>query len=218
MRALPLLHTSALLLAAFLSRPAEASSEKLLYSFIGGIDGGGPSGGVIADASGTLYGVTQTGGSAQLGAVFRLTPPAAGQTKWTETVLYSFQGLDRSDGDEPQTGLLTDKTGALYGTTFFGGTANNGTFYKLTPPSGGSGQWTESVLYSFCPNLGACSDGQQPVGLTAGRNGEFYAVAKFGGPLHGGAVVKLARRYPATVRGPKPSWPVSRRRASRRPA
>ncbi len=192
MRALLLLSTSALLLATALSaQQAEAASETLLYSFTGGADGGQPSGGVIADASGALYGTAATGGGAQLGVVFKLTPPAAGQTKWTETVLHAFKGLDQGDGDEPQTGLLADKAGALYGATFFGGTANNGTFYRLTPPAGGSGQWTETVLYSFCPTLGNCPDGQQPVGLTAGRNGEFYAVAKFGGPLHGGSVIKL---------------------------
>lgn len=185
---------SALLLTA--AFPAAAASETLLYSFTGGIDGEAPGGGVIADASGALYGVAQSGGAAQLGAVFKLTPPAAGQTKWTETTLYSFRGLDGSDGDEPQTGLIMDKAGALYGTTFFGGTANNGTVFKLTPPAGGIGAWTESVLYSFCPKLGVCSDGQMPVGLTAGRHGEFYAVLEFGGPLHGGAVVRLTPPAP----------------------
>ena len=192
MRACLRFSLSALLLTAAISAaPAEGATETLLYSFTGLADGQGPSGGLIADASGAFYGVAQGGGTGQLGAVFKLTPPAAGQHKWTETVLHSFQGLDQGDGDEPTTGLLADKAGALYGTTYFGGTANNGTVYKLTPPVGGSGAWTESVLFSFCPALGNCPDGQFPVGLTAGRNGEFYAVLEFGGPLHGGAVVRL---------------------------
>ena len=198
MRTLLRLSLPALLLTATISAgPAVGATETLLYSFIGAADGQGPSGGLIADASGALYGVAH----AQLGTVFKLTPPGAGQRKWTQTVLHNFQGLDQGDGDEPTTGLLADKAGALYGTTFFGGTANNGTVYKLTPPVGGSGAWTESVLFSFCPNLGSCPDGQFPVGLTAGRNGEFYAVLEFGGPLHGGAVVRLTP--PASGKG---SW------------
>jgi len=197
MRLSPLFFLSAALIAGpFAAGTAMAAGEKLLYSFTGGIDGADPSAAVIADPSGALYGVTASGGAAQLGTVFRLTRPAPGQTQWTETVLHAFQGLEAGDGDEPQTALLMDKAGALYGTTFTGGTANNGTFFKLTPPAGGIGQWTEEVLYSFCPKLGACVDGQMPVGMTAGRNGEFYGVTEFGGPLHGGAVVKLTPPAP----------------------
>jgi len=199
MRAPLLLRTTVLLLTAVLAQPSEAATETLRYSFTGGADGGQPSGGVVADSAGALYGVAATGGPAQLGVVYRLTPPTSGR-QWTETVLHAFQGLDRGDGDEPQTGLVIDKAGALYGTTFFGGTANNGTVFKMTPLAGGSGLWREAVLFSFCPNLGNCSDGQQPVGLTAGHNGEFYAVLRFGGPLHGGTVVRLTP--PASGIGP----------------
>src|SRR6201994_4648777 len=132
MRASFLFSVPALLLTAAISAaPAEGATETLVYSFTGLADGQGPAGGLIADASGALYGVGQGGGTAQLGTVFKLTPPAAGQRKWTQTVLHNFQGLDQGDGDEPTTGLLADKAGALYGTTFFGGTANNGTVYKL---------------------------------------------------------------------------------------
>jgi uncharacterized repeat protein (TIGR03803 family) len=182
--------------AALLATDPAVAGERLLYSFSGGVDGAQPTGGVIADASGALYGVTASGGAAQLGTVFKLTPPAAGQTQWSERVLHAFQGLDRGDGDEPQTTLLMDNAGALYGTTFFGGTANNGTFFKLTPPAGGSAQWTESILYSFCPKLDACADGQMPVGMTSGRNGAFYGVTEFGGPFRGGAVVELTPPAP----------------------
>ncbi|MEJ0046475.1 MAG: choice-of-anchor tandem repeat GloVer-containing protein [Rhodospirillales bacterium] len=47
---------------------------------------------MVADASGALYGTTTLGGYHGEGAIFKLTPPAAGQTAWTETVLYSFTG------------------------------------------------------------------------------------------------------------------------------
>jgi hypothetical protein len=45
--------------------------------------------------------------------VFKLTPPAVGQTQWTKTLLYSFQG--GSDGFDPLAGLIFDRSGALYG-------------------------------------------------------------------------------------------------------
>jgi hypothetical protein len=50
----------------------------------------GPAGDLIADSNGTLYGIADGGGA--YGSVYSLTPPATGQTAWTETVLYSFQG------------------------------------------------------------------------------------------------------------------------------
>jgi hypothetical protein len=41
---------------------------------------------------------------------------------WTETVLYSFMGVSTVDGNRPEAGLILDASGALYGTTFGGGT------------------------------------------------------------------------------------------------
>jgi uncharacterized repeat protein (TIGR03803 family) len=86
---------------------------------------------LIADNQGVLNGTTYSGGSAGSGTVFKLTPPARGQTAWKETVLYSFAG--GSDGRSPNTGLIADK-GALYGTTTSGGsgTHQGGTVFKLT--------------------------------------------------------------------------------------
>jgi uncharacterized repeat protein (TIGR03803 family) len=62
--------------------------------------------------------------------VFKLTPPAAGQTQWTETVLYRFTG--GADGTYPLASLIFDVNGALYGTTNLGGASNWGTVFKLT--------------------------------------------------------------------------------------
>ncbi len=68
-----------------------------------------------------------------------------------ETVLYSFAG--GSDGANPLAGLIADKQGALCGTTEVGGTGNNGTVFKLTPPHKGQTAWTKTVLYTFCSQL-----------------------------------------------------------------
>jgi uncharacterized repeat protein (TIGR03803 family) len=50
--------------------------ETVLCSFTGGADGGNPASGVIRDSSGVLFGTTPTGGAADGGAVFRITPLA----------------------------------------------------------------------------------------------------------------------------------------------
>ena len=54
-----------------------------------------------------------------------------------------------SDGFGPYAGLAFDSKGALYGTTYFGGTLGFGTVFKLTPPAPGKTAWTETILYSF---------------------------------------------------------------------
>src|ERR1019366_3866949 len=88
------------------------------------------------------------------GTIFKLTPPAKGQTAWRETVLYTLKGGD--DGSFPVAELIADKRGALFGTTEnggstggIGGSSGNGTVFKLTPPAEGQTVWTETVLYSF---------------------------------------------------------------------
>ena len=111
-----------------------------------------PAAGLIGDASVALYGTTQGGGGLRRGAVFKLTPPAAGTTAWTETVLHSFKG--GTDGQYPLAGLLAGANGELYGTTGSGGATNHcangcGTVFQLTPPATGKKSWTETVIYTF---------------------------------------------------------------------
>jgi len=124
-------------------------SETMLYGFQGGNDGAYPTASLILDSSGALYGTTSDGGSMGYGTVFKLTPPASGQTQWTETVLYSFQG--GNDGAYPSGRLILDTFGALFGATSYGGSTGNGygAVFKLTPPTIGQTQWTETVLYRF---------------------------------------------------------------------
>jgi len=102
-------------------------TENVLYSFTGS-DGSGPEGTLISDHAGNLYGTTIHGGSGgscgrqspDCGTIFKLTPPAKQGGSWTETVLHNF-GTGRWDGNQPNTGLIRGKTGALYGTTQLGG-------------------------------------------------------------------------------------------------
>ena len=46
----------------------------------------------LRDASGALYGATSLGGAYHNGTIFKLAPPAAGQTEWNMSVLYDFTG------------------------------------------------------------------------------------------------------------------------------
>jgi uncharacterized repeat protein (TIGR03803 family) len=127
-----------------------AWTETVLYRFTGGSDGASPRAGLFADKQGVLYGTTNVGGGQSgcpqftalfvgCGTVFKLTPPAKGQTTWTETVLYRFKGAPTSDGSVPYGGLIADNSGALYSTTGVGGTTRrfsrgigDGTVFKLT--------------------------------------------------------------------------------------
>ena len=106
-----------------------AGKETVLYSFKGGSDGLTPST-TLAYAGGSLYGTTVYGGTASQsnGTVFSVT------LKGKESVLYRFQG--GSDGASPFGNLVWAK-GALYGTTYFGGSGGasghgNGTIYEIT--------------------------------------------------------------------------------------
>lgn len=148
--------------------------EKVLYSFTGGSDGSHPVGGLAMDAGGNLFGTTLGGGANGLGTVFKLTPHGK------EKVLYSFA----PDGDaySPDSPLIIDANGNLYGTTSLGGVADNGTVYKVTPKG------EETVLSSF---MGG-SDGYNPAGgLIMDTGGNLYGTTQFGGPSENGAVFKL---------------------------
>jgi uncharacterized repeat protein (TIGR03803 family) len=76
--------------------------------------------------------------------VYRLTPNLDGT--WTETIIYNFQGFP-SDGSWPNSALIFDSQGNLWGTTLKGGKYDGGTLYELTP--NGDGTWAKTFLYQF---------------------------------------------------------------------
>jgi len=140
--------------------------EQVLYSFVGSTtDGATPSGNLIFDASGNLFGTTIHGGNKSQDCPSYQQPPGCGtvfeltfqNSNWAETVLYAFTHSN-GDGGNPESGVLMDPVGNLYGTTLIGGALNFGTVFKLAP--GTNGGWTESVPHSF----GSGTDGQSPKG------------------------------------------------------
>ena len=154
------------------SQKAPAQTETVLYSFGSQLgDGNLPYAGLVMDKQGNFYGTTETGGVGGVGTVFELS--SAG----VETVLYSFSG---SDGNEPLWGsLIIDRSGNLYGTTFYGGANNEGVVYKLVHPRTNGGMWKEKVLYSFGSYSG---DALYPeAGLTMDTSGNLYGTTDYGG-------------------------------------
>jgi uncharacterized repeat protein (TIGR03803 family) len=100
-----------------------------LHAFTGEPDGDGPVGTLVMDKNGALYGATFSGGTSNKGVVFKLTPPTTEGGEWTETVLHSFEGP--SDGNNPYTGLTLSPSGAVYGSTNYGGTYGFGVVYRI---------------------------------------------------------------------------------------
>jgi uncharacterized repeat protein (TIGR03803 family) len=150
----------------------KTSTQTILVSFKKK-DGAYSVGNMIFDSAGNLYGTASEGGASNQGSVFELTPPAAGKTAWTETVLFSF---GKQVGEFPGVGPVFDRTRNLDDTTLAGG-AGYGTVFELTPPAAGQTAWSETVLASFDKTNGAEPGG----GLTAHCAGNPYGMTEGAG-------------------------------------
>jgi len=141
-----------------------------LYNFTGGADGAAPSGDLVLDSLGNVYGTTYAGGLPGspptcayqgCGTVFELSHSSG---DWELTTLHSFNG---SDGANPWSGVIRDSAGLLYGTTSFVGTV-----FALAPSKSG---WKFSTLYS--------GGGYPYGGLTMDASGNLYGTVSQGGYL-----------------------------------
>lgn len=173
-----------------------AGVETVLSSF-GSKSGDGinPTSGLVKGKKGILYGTTLSGGGSGCegfgcGTVFMVTP------RGKETVLYSF-GSQSGDGVNPQAGLVMDKEGNLYGTTYYGGAYGHdggngfGTVFKVTPAG------VESVLYNFGSQSG---DGTRPyAGLVMDKKGNLYGTTTSGGATNNGTVFEISTTGTETV-------------------
>jgi uncharacterized repeat protein (TIGR03803 family) len=152
-----------------------AGTEKVLYSFGAPGDGSEPVAGLTFDGNGNLYGTAWYGGNRSLycsyagcGLVFRLT--ADGNGNWQESIVYSFGG---TDGGNPNSPIVFDNQGNIYGTTQFGGTSGYGAVFQLSPSSN---QWTESIIHSFTYTG---YDGSFPQGVAFDNQGHLYGTTSF---------------------------------------
>jgi hypothetical protein len=200
-----------------LSPPAKRGdpwTETVLYSFQGAKDGYVPSGDLVFDSAGNLYGATLFGGGygttcnplyQYCGSVFKLSAPKTKGGKWTEKVLHGFKGVAAGaqfgDGANPNGGLVLDNKGAIYGATYFGGNNQKGRceggvggtgcgiVFKLTPPSQKGGKWTETLLHRFDGQDGSNS----AAGVVFDGNGNLYGTTSGGPPNGFGLVFELKK-------------------------
>ena len=145
--------------ATAITLPAQVTT---LFTF-DGTHGASPYAGLVQATDGDLYGTTWGGGAKNAGTVFKITPAGI------LTTLYSFcSQTNCTDGAEPEAGLFQAANGDLYGTTFYGGSHNHGTVFRITPTG------TLTTLYSFCSQSG-CADGDLPLArLVQAANRDLY--------------------------------------------
>jgi len=193
------------MIAGLASMAGAQSQVKTLYRFRGYRDGGAPTGGLVIDASGNLYGTTYTGGryyplGITCGTVFELSPTTGGG--WKKKTIYEFTG--GADGCYPTGSIAIDASGNLYGASQFGGVITGcqwtstlavygcGTVWQLSPATEG---WAESTIYTFTPSIAF-----RPTGIVRDANGNLFGTArppgdKFGlvyelSPTGGGAWIE----------------------------
>ena len=97
-----------------------------------------------------------------------------------QTVLHKFQA--GFDGFEPRSGVVFDKTGDFYGTTFWGGNSSGGagTVFQMSPPAKPGGAWTETIVHRFSYN--SIASGLSPWGgLAIDQSGNVFGTAWLGG-------------------------------------
>ena len=199
--------------AVICASAAGQNNFKVIHSFSGyPNDGSHPTGPVVFDKLGNMYGSAPGGsnggcGDLGCGVVYELSPDGHGN--WTETILYNFcenwNGQTCLDGTAPTGGLALDAAGNLYGVAIEGGTGvgelsiGGGVAFELSPPSQRGGAWTETVLYNFCNDLqgNLCLDGLAPASQPVfDSSGNLYGTTAGGGTGHlslgGGTVFELS--------------------------
>ena len=102
-----------------------------LLDFNGTGNGSYPLGSLISDGT-FLYGLTSSGGTSNFGTIFRISKDGTGYQK-----LLDFTGA--ATGREPRGTLLHDGS-FLYGMTLRGGTANDGTIFRIRTDGTGFGK------------------------------------------------------------------------------
>ena len=158
-----------------------AGTRTRLVSFTGtggAAPGGKPRAPLVLAPDGNFYGLTEEGGSANTGVIFRLTPVGA----------YSVAASFGSTGPRsPQGGFVLGNDGLLYATTSLGGTGDLGALIRFTP---GPNTW--ETLGEFTGPTGA-APGELPAGeLLVGPDGTVFGTTLLGGASDEGVVFRYS--------------------------
>lgn len=140
-------------------------NESAIHDFGGVGDGCEPIASLLAASSGTFYGTTTSGGTSGEGIVYKI------DTSGNELVLHNFPS-NSVDGFYPEGELVRDRSGALYGTTYYGGSNRDGVVYKIDASG------NESVIVTF--NV---ANGSKPVGGLYLNSGVLFGTTMFGGSV-----------------------------------
>jgi uncharacterized repeat protein (TIGR03803 family) len=151
-------------------------------------DGANPSAALLLGSDGNYYGTTGSGGAANQGTVFKMTP--AGSV----TILHSFEdGTGPYDGTEPVAPLIQGTDGNFYGTTAYGG-HNYGTAFRMTP------QGVLTILHFFGYSSSFPYDGNYPYGaLVQAADGNFYGTTQQGGVSNKGMIFQMTPQGGYTI-------------------
>jgi uncharacterized repeat protein (TIGR03803 family) len=178
---------------------AQTYTEIILYNFLESGEGyyQQPTN-LVVDSAGNLYGAAnlgginnQTCGSYGCGTIFKFS------TEGVLSTLYEFTGL--SDGYKPCC-LVMDKSGNLYGTTYWGGLGvtssgdmGNGTVFKFA---------TKTNKFSTLHEFGrVANDGVSPNGpLTLGSDGNLYGITCCGGSNGYGTIFEITPKGVETIK------------------
>ncbi len=153
---------------------AKGSNTITTLASFNGANGTNPSGGLVLDGQGNLYGTTFFGGAAGSGTAFEVAKGSG-----TITAVASFNG---ADGATPSGGLVLDGQGNLYGTTYQGGPNSDGTVFEIA-----KGSNTVTTLSTF-----DVTNGSNPLGgLVLDSQGNLYGTSYAGGASGYGTVFEL---------------------------
>jgi uncharacterized repeat protein (TIGR03803 family) len=163
-----------------------AWTETVLHNFENK-EGSAPLAPLFMDSKGDLYGTASAGGPLNYGTVFKLSQEDG---TWVLSGIHSFT-CENGDGTTPNTAVIEDAEGNLYGNTSSGGSNScfdgepngYGAVYELSTKGG---HWRETILDDF--NGGSDGVGGEPLLLGSGNN--LFAVAT-ANDLGGGIVYEL---------------------------